>query len=334
MHAFPIPVVALVETRGPGSQPEDESLNYMDMPHDMRTYRMPVLPEPEEVRDLRAARGALQAVLAALQPEQPPAKVDLSPLDAANLALIDQIMGEGEVSALIETQGGSLRIQESVFAGVWRVRMFDADAACIADHIEIGDLPAAIVLASRAGLSTPTIPTTADGVINAPALLAEITEHLRLGACRTLVVDSENRPQRGRFLPDSPPHGCSMGQEAGEKGSAAVDSQPTIPKSDRLLATPYHIINLSLLPFSPEDAQWLDQALGRGTVSLLSRGYGNCRITATGISRVWWVQYFNSQDALILNTLEITDAPEVARAAAEDLTDSGERLTEVLEWIG
>ena len=55
-----------------------------------------------------------------------------------------------------------------------------------------------------------------------------------LGACRTLVVDSENRPQRGHFLPDSPQHECSMVQEAGEKGAAAVDLQPTIPKSDRL----------------------------------------------------------------------------------------------------
>ena len=55
------------------------------------------------------------------------------------------------------------------------------------------------------------------------------------GACRTFVVDSEHRPHPDRVLPDSPPHGCSMGQEAGEKGSAAVDLQPTIPKPDRLL---------------------------------------------------------------------------------------------------
>lgn len=52
------------------------------------------------------------------------------------------------------------------------------------------------------------------------------------------------------------------------------------------------------------------------------------------MARVWWVQYFNSQDALILNTLEIVDVPEVACAAAEDLEDSAEWLTEVLEWIG
>ena len=56
-----------------------------------------------------------------------------------------------------------------------------------------------------------------------------------LATYRTLVVDSENRPRRGRFLPDSPPHGCSMGQEAGKKGVGAVDLQPTIPMSDRLL---------------------------------------------------------------------------------------------------
>ncbi len=59
---------------------------------------------------------------------------------------------------------------------------------------------------------------------------------VQLGACRTLVVDSENRPRRARFLPASPPHSHSMGQEAGEKGAVAAGLQPTIPKSDRLLA--------------------------------------------------------------------------------------------------
>ena len=57
-----------------------------------------------------------------------------------------------------------------------------------------------------------------------------------LAACRTLVVDSEKRPRRGQFLPDLPPHSPAMGQKSGEKWTAAVDLQPTIPKSDRLLA--------------------------------------------------------------------------------------------------
>jgi hydrogenase-1 operon protein HyaF len=46
------------------------------------------------------------------------------------------------------------------------------------------------------------------------------------------------------------------------------------------------------------------------------------------------VQYFNSQDALILNTIEVTEVPEVACAAALDLEDSAERLAEVIAWIG
>nr|WP_241659447.1 AraC family transcriptional regulator [Extensimonas vulgaris] len=43
-------------------------------------------------------------------------------------------------------------------------------------------------------------------------------------------------PQRDQFLPDSPPHSGTMGQEDGKKWAAAAHSQPTIPKSDRLLA--------------------------------------------------------------------------------------------------
>jgi len=59
----------------------------------------------------------------------------------------------------------------------------------------------------------------------------------RLGACRTLGIDSEKGPQRGQFLPDLQAHSPAMGQKAGEKWTAAALLQPMIPKSDRLLAT-------------------------------------------------------------------------------------------------
>ena len=60
-----------------------------------------------------------------------------------------------------------------------------------------------------------------------------------LGACRTWDVESENRPQRGQFLPDLQPHSGAMGQKDGEKWIAAADLQPTFPKSDRLLDIAY-----------------------------------------------------------------------------------------------
>lgn len=92
-----------------------------------------------------------------------------------------------------------------------------------------------------------------------------------------------------------------------------------------------HIMNLSLLPQTEQDLAFLEQRLGPGTVTILSRGYGNCRITATGTRFVWWVQYFNSQDTLILNTLEVSNVPDVACASPEDITDSHQRLQEIVK---
>jgi hydrogenase-1 operon protein HyaF len=94
-----------------------------------------------------------------------------------------------------------------------------------------------------------------------------------------------------------------------------------------------HVVNLTLLPHTEDDLAWLDIAMGQGCVDILSRGYGNCRVTATATAHVWRVQFFNSMDTLILDTFEVTDMPEVTLAADEDLTDSAERIREVLEAI-
>ena len=91
-----------------------------------------------------------------------------------------------------------------------------------------------------------------------------------------------------------------------------------------------HIVNLSLLPATPDDLAWLDEQLGRLSFSILSRGFGNCRITATALPHVWWVQYFNNMEKLILNSLEIVDIPAVALAAQEDYDETIIRLD---EWI-
>ena len=66
-----------------------------------------------------------------------------------------------------------------------------------------------------------------------------------------------------------------------------------------------------------------------GPTTILSRGYGNCRIGATAKEGVWWIKYYNSQDALILNTIEIVQIPEVALAAPEDIADTAERVAEI-----
>jgi hydrogenase-1 operon protein HyaF len=94
-----------------------------------------------------------------------------------------------------------------------------------------------------------------------------------------------------------------------------------------------HVVNLTLLPMTPDDHAVLEQVLPVGPVALISRGFGNCRITSTGVRDVWRVQYFNNMNTLILNTIEVVDVPEVALASVEDLADSRTRLAELIAWM-
>lgn len=264
---------------GPGSQgDEGEALEYMPLPSGMRTYSTH-LPEVEDTGPLAPALALLARLADACDDAAAggAAQVfDLTGLDAANRALLAETLGQGEVSVKMRGKP-ALAAQESVFAGVWTISGADVQ------RIEVAPIPQAAITraheAERPALLT--LAPRAAGVVNAPALLAELMDH------------------SARFCPGQPPH----------------------------------VVNLTLLPHTPEDLDWLDAALGRGGVTLLSRGYGNCRITATALAAVWRVQFYNSMDTLILDTFEVTTMPEVALAAVEDLSDSAERIREVLEAI-
>lgn len=96
---------------------------------------------------------------------------------------------------------------------------------------------------------------------------------------------------------------------------------------------PAHVVNLSFMPLAPADHEGLDAVLGQGPVAILSRGFGNCQIDATNARGIWRVRYFNSMSTLILDTLEVVDFPESARACGEDYDDSIGRLRDLLRWL-
>ncbi|MEE4162207.1 MAG: hydrogenase expression/formation C-terminal domain-containing protein [Woeseiaceae bacterium] len=280
MKKLGIPVV--VE---PGSQPIDEDgvvLDYMSMPKEVWTYAMPTVPEPEEVEGLDAGVGILETILeklSAWQPGDAPAVIPLDGLDDDDRAIVDQVLGDGEVSVIYE---GAVRAvsQESVLAGVWRVQYLDADDRVERDVIEVAEIPS-LVSEAVFGDAKPEVEFDADnipaGVGNAAPILTELADKLAAGS-------------------DEP-----------------------------------HVVNLTLLPCTDEDIAFLMTTLGGGPTVILSRGYGNCRITSTAVRNIWWVQYFNSQDTLILNSIEVSRVPAVACAAAEDIADSKARLEEILE---
>lgn len=153
------------------------------------------------------------------------------------------------------------------------------------------------------------------------------------GVDRVEVAPAPALALRRAHLPHRPAIGALALRRPGLANAPAILSELMDKSATRVAGDMPHVVNLSLLPHTPEDLIWLDEALGEGAVTILSRGYGNCRITATGQARVWKVQFFNSMDTLILDTYEVTEMPEVALAADVDLADSAKRIRDVIEAI-
>jgi hydrogenase-1 operon protein HyaF len=283
MKPFPIPVVAV----GPGSQePEEQELSYLELPREMNTFSMPSLPDADQARGLLEARETvrwLRDAAEAWRPGAPNARFDAAVLDAANLELLNQVLGEGEVSIIVGGAGApEVSVQESVFTGVWRVQERGPGGTLRRDVIEIGPVPEVALDAARAAASTalPGYEVPADA-FSAPPVL----------------------------------------QEVAHRAAARSPGDPA------------HVINLSLLPMSPSDGEVLGRVLAAGPVRILSRGYGSCRITSTAVRDTWWVQYVNGYGKVMVDSIEITDVPEVALASAEDIAESARRLAEALEWL-
>lgn len=128
----------------------------------------------------------------------------------------------------------------------------------------------------------------------------------------------------------------ALPEEAGYGNAAPVITEllaASLQMSKEAAASSGKVINLSLLPFTLEDHQLLAKHLGIGQTLILSRGYGNCRITSTATPWIWRVQYFNNTDQLILDSLEVIRVPDVACAAPEDIRDSADRLREIKELL-
>ena len=187
MKPFPIPV----RMTGPGSQKDDgEELQYLAMPREMNTFRMPQVPERAAPSALQASRDALMAFLRQLERWDVQSSdadgpiFDMAGLPAEALTITNQMLGEGEVAIQIAAPR-AIRIQESVFTGLWRVCELDADGRKTADLLEAGPIPRVAV--TSAVQSTAAWRTDLDipaGAMNSPALLREI-------------ADQSARPRRG-----------------------------------------------------------------------------------------------------------------------------------------
>jgi hydrogenase-1 operon protein HyaF len=263
----------------------DDAVEYMPMPREMSTFEMPHLPQAGPGNDVAGARDVLDCFVGHFDTWL--AGGDLPALELLGLApetlrVLNETLGEGEVSAIVDA-GHEVRIQETVFSGVWREQHFHASGALLHDYLIAAPMPpiAETLARDRASATLRALELPA-GAMNVPALVHELQDAM------------------DRSGPD----------------------------------TPSHVINLTLLPLSPEDTSHIDAVLDGGSVVILSRGFGNCRISSTAARNVWRVQYFNNMQTLILNTIEVTGMPEVAVAAREDLEETRGRLADLVQWMG
>lgn len=287
MSSIPVPPIPANFLLGAGSQEvsEKDKLEYMEMPTEMSTFDVnSKIYEWDENIDLSQCKMFLENIYTSMEgyniaDENLLFKV--KGLNDDNIAYLNALLGEGEVSVIVNTTDEVINIQESIFTGVWRISVIK-DGNLVDDYVEVGDIPSVVVnlnqqLSDKVRFNSALLP---ENVINAPAILTEL---------------EDKRAEYNNL------------------------------KSDNLMP---EAINLTLLPHTEEDIACINNILGVGNTVILSRGYGNCRITSTGISSIWWVKYFNSTDNEILSTIEVVDIPIVACAAQEDLADSIERLKE------
>lgn len=284
MKDFPVPVVSF----GAGSQlVEDEDLQFMAFPK-AEPLVMPLPPMEAAAEDRAAAAAVVEQLIASMrahaQAGAPAPRLSLKAMVPSARRVLEESLGEGEVSAKVDAtpHASGWLIQETAFAGVWRVLREDARGHRIEDLVEADDMPHVVKeSAARRNGATLDPARLPPNVINARPIVDELRHH-------------------------------ALAYRAGH---------------------PAHVVNLSLLPFSEADHEGLDALLGQGPVSILSRGFGNCRIQSTRVPGIWRVRYYNSMNTLILDTLEVVDMPEAARAAAEDYEDSMVRLGELLGWL-
>jgi hydrogenase-1 operon protein HyaF len=222
--------------------------------------------------------SSIVAAVAEQKSDTPTRLFQLDNLNDLERRLVADVFGEGEVAGVVALPGGSVaQIQESVLAGIWRVRL-ETDAAH--EYVEVGAIPEIVKRA-------------AEDLTSADIEIGEPPE----GAMNVLPVLAEIRDRAHAWRP----------------------------------GTRSQVINFTLLPMSPVDMTFLQESVGNGPIQLTSRGYGTCRVLATGVRNVWSVQFFNAMDTIILDTLEVGGVPAVARAADEDFEDSAERLQEIIE---
>lgn len=227
--------------------------------------------------------------------------VPLRALSAQTRALVLEALGEGDIQAELDGSDAYPRalVRETAFAGVWHWQRLGATAEVLDEGLEVGDCAQLLRQRPFHGASTQCdVPREHDAdTLGAVAVLAELAAKL----------DDWSRAGRG-----------DTARADGRSGLGEPGTQ---------------CVSLDGIPLTPADHALLERVLGRGVARITSHAYGRCEIEATGVRPIWRVRQFNNAGHPLFASLEVAAVPTAVLATNEDLSESHQRLGELLVAI-
>ncbi len=85
-------------------------------------------------------------------------------------------------------------------------------------------------------------------------------------------------------------------------------------------------IDLLGLPLSAACLAALEQRLGQGEITAILNASGESRIRETSFPGVWWTSHADEAGRIIAMLIEVTEVPDILRAATKDMATGLERL--------
>ncbi len=89
-------------------------------------------------------------------------------------------------------------------------------------------------------------------------------------------------------------------------------------------------IDLGGLPLNPADYELLEQVLGHGEVIASVDSMGVSEISDTAIPGIWRIEYYNSEEVLVAEFIEVTRCPELLLTPLEEIKDGLSQLHQAM----
>jgi hydrogenase-1 operon protein HyaF len=92
-------------------------------------------------------------------------------------------------------------------------------------------------------------------------------------------------------------------------------------------------IDLSALPLTPADKEWLKARLGRGEIHVTLEADGRSTLDETACPGVWWVTHLDGRERIIAEFIEVTPVPDLVKAHPQDMKTGLGYLEEVISQL-